>query len=226
MKQKNKNAILKNPYSLYFLERKTLLFSIFLSLFLILLNLFFSFYLIFSIKMSLLAIPFIVMTLIILLFLIKNIINLFLLLFASNQLDYYDLNINIYFKWIRKRIGNIFFGWVFLFYWIIIFLSYHLIIISIPLESSNSNIFFLFFLFSIIIFIAHNAVLFFTNHLYNSNLNKTKNIIPMTQSFELEINLVEKQALKDYFQFLLLSFLFITIIPGIIYLSWNYLKRK
>ncbi len=148
---------------------------------------------------------------------IKNILKFRLLNINAEQLDEDDFNLSIYFSWIRKQIGNLFY----LIFWIslllvhvfistILFTNYDhvvpILVVNVFLGAS--------FFYAISLVIGY----FFVKGLLNHSMETIHESLPWTEGFELEIDLTKKQAQKDNINIIIIFLLIITIIPFIVFL--------
>ncbi len=187
----------------------------------------FVFFMILIFKASfLMSLPFLIYASFVFLFLCKNLINLWMLNFANNQLDHHDLNINIYFKWIRKQIGLKILTIFFIGTWIIFFALYQTLfsLEIIKIETFNSYMIFAFG--SLLIFLLQLFINWTSFNQFIKLFAKTQSQMPWSKSFDLEITMTQRQAVKDYNQLILIILAVITVLPAIAYLIYKYTQNK
>ncbi len=210
---------------LYYLERKNILINILWISILLIVDLFFFIFLIFEGSFAI-TIPFMIYGIAIILFLVKNYINLLMLNFANNQLDNHDLNINIYFKWIRKQTGLKIFSGAFIIAWIVVLGLYQLLFNYEIILISSFKEYTIFALGSLVIFIFQLILNWHFNNRFQKSLEQTKSMMPWSKSFDLEILMTQKQAKKDYYQLIWIMLATVTIIPIIIYMGYKHKAKE
>lgn len=148
---------------------------------------------------------------------VKNILKLRSLNLNAEQLDEGDFNLSIYFNWIRKQIGNLFY----LIFWISLLLS-HVFISTLLFTNYDHveplliiNVFLGFSFFYAVVLVAGYL---FTRILLNYYMGNVHDNLPWTEGFELEVDLTKKQAQKDNLNIIIIFLLVVTIIPFIIFL--------
>lgn len=148
---------------------------------------------------------------------IKNILKLRALNLNAEQLDEGDFNLSVYFSWIRKEIGNIFY----LIFWISVLLA-HVFISTLLFTNYDHvvptlvvNMFLgVSFFYAIILLVGY----LFNRVMLSRYMENVHDSLPWTEGFELEIDLTKKQAQKDNINIIIIFLLVVTIIPFIIFL--------
>ncbi len=209
---------------LYYLERKNILINILWISILLIVNLFFFIFLTFE-GSFVITIPFMIYGIAIILFLIKNYVNLLMLNFANNQLDNHDLNINIYFKWIRKQTGLKIFSGAFIIAWIVVLGMYQLLFNYEIILISSFKEYVIFATGALVVFLFQLALNWHFDNRFLKSLEETKGMMPWSKSFDLEILMTQKQAKKDYYQLIWIMLATITIFPIIIYIGYKHKSK-
>lgn len=193
----NQNKIISKS-SLYKLESKILFQTLLISSFLFLFGSISFLSILFLTDFFWSSFIFLIYSVVLFFFVFKNLINLIFLNSATTFLDEHDLDINIYFKWIRKKIGNEIFYLFFTFYWLISAIVVHILIFFQLDYSTNNQEFLVLYLVIILTFFLQSFMSFVVSWIYQKNIFLVENILPWSRSFLTEIELTKKQARKDY----------------------------
>ena len=160
------------------------------------------------------TIPFILYSFFSLASLIKNFISYFFLVSAIKMLDPEDIDMNIFFKWHRLKNGNNIMFIFFTIFWTLycIFVNIFLVISN---NQINNEVVSLFFLFGLILFIVQFTLFLLYSKIYDINFDKVNELLPWSETLSMEIELVRKQATKDYVNITIIISSVILVIPAI-----------